>query len=49
MYYMSSCCAFCLPVQRQYDVFNSRDCVKKTRDGPGGLAKVSELALANAR
>ncbi|WIA11494.1 hypothetical protein OEZ85_011607 [Tetradesmus obliquus] len=34
---------------RQYDVFNSRDCVKKTRDGPGGLAKVSELALANAR
>jgi UV DNA damage endonuclease len=34
---------------RQFDVFNSRDCVKKTRDGPDGLAKVSQLALANAR
>eukprot|EP00879_Flechtneria_rotunda_P013830 GHRR01014443.1.p1 GENE.GHRR01014443.1~~GHRR01014443.1.p1 ORF type:complete len:1060 (+),score=468.43 GHRR01014443.1:1060-4239(+) len=34
---------------RQYDVFNSRDCVKKTRDAADGLAKVSQLALANAR
>jgi UV DNA damage endonuclease len=34
---------------RQFDMFNSRDCVKKTRDAPDGLAKVSQLALANAR
>jgi len=34
---------------RNYDVFNSRDCVKKTRNAPDGLQKVSQLALANAR
>jgi hypothetical protein len=34
---------------RKYEIFNSRDCVKKTRDAPDGLHKVSELALQNAR
>jgi UV DNA damage endonuclease len=34
---------------RQYEIFNSRDCVKETRDAPDGLHKVSELALQNAR
>jgi UV DNA damage endonuclease len=34
---------------RKYEIFNSRDCVKKTRDAADGLQKVSELALQNAR
>jgi UV DNA damage endonuclease len=34
---------------RKYDIFNSRDCVKKTRDTADGLQRVSELALQNAR
>jgi hypothetical protein len=36
-------------IMRKYDIFNSRDCVKKTRDAADGLHKVSELALQNAR
>jgi UV DNA damage endonuclease len=34
---------------RKYDIFNSRDCVKKTRDMEDGLQRVSELAQQNAR
>jgi hypothetical protein len=34
---------------REYDIFNSRDCVKKTFTASNGLEVTSQLALANAR
>lgn len=34
---------------REYDIFNSRDCIKKTFEAKDGLANVSKLALGNAQ
>ncbi len=45
--YVYSCHATCL-THREFEIFNSRDCIKKTFES-GGLEGVGALALSNAR